>query len=120
MITVYSYKNCDTCRRALKWLVFHNINHEVKPIRETPPSKSELKRALKAKNGEIKKLFNSSGSDYKALGLKDKLPKMSNSEAIDLLAGNGRLVKRPFVVTDDAVLIGFKEKEWEETLTNQS
>lgn len=112
MLTVYEYKKCSTCRDALKWLESKKIKHQVRAIRETPPTIVELKEMLKAK-GDLKKLFNTSGLDYKALGMKDKLPGMSEAEALELLSKNGNLVKRPFVLGKGVALVGFKKEEWE-------
>jgi arsenate reductase len=116
MISVYAYKGCDTCRKALKWLAGRGIPHEVKAIRETPPAVAELKAAVAAFGGDLRPLFNTSGGDYRELGLKDKLPGMTADEAVALLSRNGNLVKRPFVTGDGVVLAGFKETEWEEAL----
>jgi arsenate reductase len=116
MITVYAYTGCDTCRKALKWLRERGIPHEVKAIRETPPTVAELKSAVAAFGGDLRPVFNTSGGDYRELGLKDKLPAMTADEAVALLAGNGNLVKRPFVVGDGIVLVGFKEEAWQRAL----
>lgn len=116
MPTVYAYKNCDTCRKALKWLRENRIDHETKAIRETPPTKDELKAALAANGGDLRKLFNTSGGDYRELGLKDRLPTMSEAEALDLLSKNGNLVKRPFLIGKDVALTGFSESVWSEAL----
>ncbi|HEY1122282.1 MAG TPA: arsenate reductase family protein [Haloferula sp.] len=116
MLTVYAYQSCDTCRKALKWLKAEGISHEVKAIRETPPTPAELKTAVKALGGELRPLFNTAGGDYRELGLKDKLPTMSEAEAVALLSKNGNLVKRPFVIGAGVVLVGFKEDEWRKTL----
>lgn len=116
MLTIYVYQKCSTCRDALKWLDEHGIAHEVMAIRETPPTPAELQAALKLLGGDIRKLFNSSGMDYRALGMKDKLPALSESEAIDLLSHNGNLVKRPFVLGKDLALVGFKPDAWHNTL----
>jgi arsenate reductase len=116
MVSVYTYSGCDTCRKALKWLKERGIPHEVKPIRETPPTVAELKSAVAASGGELRPLFNTSGGDYRELGLKDKLPGMTADEAVALLSKNGNLVKRPFVVGDGVVLAGFKEEEWQRAL----
>ncbi len=117
MLTVYTYQNCSTCRDALKWLASHGIPHTVKPIRETPPSPVELKKALTALDGDLRKLFNTSGKAYRALGLKDKLPAMTPADAISLLSENGNLVKRPFLIGDGKALTGFKPAIWAATLT---
>jgi arsenate reductase len=113
---IYTYKNCDTCRKALKWLDAQGIDYEQKAIRESPPTVKELKSMLAAYQGEIRKLFNTSGRDYQAMKLKDKLPKMTSPEALDLLAGNGNLIKRPFLLSEPVNLVGFNEKEWSEKL----
>jgi arsenate reductase len=116
MLSVYLYQKCSTCRDAVKWLDEHGVAHRSKAIRETPPSPAELKAALKLLGGDIRKLFNTSGIDYRALGLKDKLPTMSEAQCIDLLSQNGNLVKRPFVIGKGIALAGFKPEAWEETL----
>lgn len=115
-LKVYVYKNCDTCRKALKFLDKHGIAYEAIPIRETPPAPGELSRMLQAQSGNLRSLFNTSGGDYKALGMKDRLPSMSDKEAIALLASNGNLVKRPFVISQEVALIGFNEETWETAL----
>ena len=112
---VYEYKGCSTCRKALKFLEENGIEFEKLPIRETPPTVKELKQVLDAV-GDNKKLFNVSGGDYRELGLKDKLADMSESEQLKLLASNGNLIKRPFVVTKDGGWTGFKEDQWRESL----
>jgi arsenate reductase len=116
MLTVYVYQKCSTCRDALKWLDQHQIAYEVKAIRETPPTSAELTAALRAFGGDLRKIFNTSGMDYRALGLKDQLPTMSEVAALDLLSKNGNLVKRPFLIGDGKVLVGFKEPDWGKTL----
>ena len=109
---IYTYKNCGTCRKALKFLAGRGIEPEEIPIRETPPTKSELRKMLTLCGGELKRLFNTSGGDYKALNLKDKLGSMSVDEALELLASTGNLVKRPFLLAGDRGTVGFKEDEW--------
>ncbi len=116
MFTVYAYQNCDTCRKALKWLEAHGVSHQVKAIRETPPTAGELKVALDSVGGETSRLFNTSGTDYRALGMKDKLPTLSQADAIKLLTENGNLVKRPLVVGKGKALVGFKPDVWETAL----
>lgn len=115
-LKLYTYKNCDTCRRAVKFLRASAVPFEEIPIRDTPPSKAELRAMLAAQGGQLRKLFNTSGADYKALGLSTKLPSLSESEAIALLASNGNLVKRPFVIGDDFYLVGFDEEAWRKAL----
>jgi Spx/MgsR family transcriptional regulator len=113
MLKVYAYKNCGTCRKALQFLDSRGIQYQEIPIREQPPKKAELKKMLNDYDGDLRKLFNTSGGDYKEMGMKDKLPTLSQSEAIDLLATHGNLVKRPFVVGEDFGLVGFKPEEWD-------
>jgi arsenate reductase len=119
MIRFYGYSGCSTCKTALKWLKARGIVHEERAIRETPPTLAELKAMLAAHDGDLRPLFNTSGQDYRALGLKDKLPRLSTEEALKLLASNGNLVKRPFVM--DAArglyLTGFKEEVWERAIS---
>ena len=112
MLTVYAYANCSTCRAALAWLSERRIAHRVVAIREQPPSIAELERMLAAHHGEVKAICNRSGQDYRALGLKDRLPTMSTAEALTLLAGNGNLIKRPFVLGPDIALVGFDPERW--------
>ena len=116
MPVLYAYKNCDSCRKAIKWLKQNEISHETKAIRETPPSVAELQTALDSQNGELRKLFNTSGTDYRELGLKDKLPGMTSDEALTLLSQNGNLVKRPLFL-GDFVLVGFNEAVWKNAFT---
>ena len=110
-LRIYAYEKCDTCRKALRFLKERGVAHEVIPIREQPPTEQELRTMLK-RVGEMRRLFNTSGQDYKALGLSQKLPAMSEADAIKLLAGNGNLVKRPFVVGKNWGTTGFKEEDW--------
>ena len=110
MLRVYLYQNCSTCRDARKWLQEKGIAFEEKAIRETPPSVEELRRA-EAVLG-LSKLFNSSGNDYRAMGMKDRLSGMSKDQAFALLSTHGNLVKRPFVIGDGVALTGFKPDQW--------
>ena len=112
-LKIYEYKGCGTCRKALKWLEAKGIEFERIAIRERPPSKAELNRMLKAYEGNLRALFNTSGGDYRALNMKEKLVRLSKMDAIDLLAGNGNMVKRPFVMTKNGGVVGFNEAEWE-------
>ena len=116
MLKVYTLSNCDTCRRAVKWLRSHSVEFEERAIRETPPSVAELRSVLTQKAGAIGKLFNTAGKDYREQKLGDKLPTMSDAEAIAMLAKNGNLVKRPFVVGENVGLVGFDETEWTEAI----
>ena len=113
---LYTYKNCGTCRKAVKYLESRGLEIEAIPIRDQPPSKAELKKMLKIYDGELIKLFNTSGQDYRALDMKNRLPSMSNEEAIDLLSQNGNLIKRPFFLTDSSGTVGFLESDWESLL----
>jgi arsenate reductase (glutaredoxin) len=119
MLKVYTYANCDTCRRAVKWLRGRELGYEERAIRETPPGPAELRKMLAAQGGEIRKLFNTSGRDYRELKLGEKLPAMSEAAALTLLAGNGNLVKRPFLLGPDAALVGFDEKAWTAALVEK-
>lgn len=111
------YPPCSTCKKAKKWLDDHGISYTDRHIKENNPSYQELKNWLEGSGLPVKKFFNTSGLQYRALELKDKLPGMSVEEQLRLLATDGMLVKRPVLVTDDGkVLTGFKEKEWEEIL----
>ncbi len=113
---VYTLKTCDACRKATQWLREKGISFQEIPIRETPPSKEELRRALSYFNGDIRKLFNTSGKDYRALNLKDQLPTISADKAIALLTSNGNLIKRPFLISPNTVLVGFKAETWSDAL----
>ena len=108
------YPKCGTCQKARKWLDENEIQYEIRDIKEDKPTREELETWYKASGLPLKKFFNTSGLQYKALGLKDKLPTMSEAEQLDLLATDGMLVKRPIAVIGDTVLVGFKEAEWEE------
>lgn len=116
MTLFLEYPKCTTCRKAKKWLDENGIDYTDRHIAEQNPSEEELKE-WHAKSGfPLKKFFNTSGMLYRELQLKDKLPQMSEEEQYQLLASNGMIVKRPLIIGDDFVLVGFKEKEWEERL----
>lgn len=108
------YPKCSTSNKAKKWLEDRGIEFIERHIVEDNPKYDELTMLIKKYNLNISKLFNTSGMKYRELNLKDKLPKMGDDEKIKLLATDGMLVKRPLVILDDKVLIGFKEKEWAE------
>ena len=110
---VLAYRKCSTCQKALKWLDEKGIEFDERPIVEEKPTYEELKQWYEKSGLPLKKFFNTSGLVYKDMGLKDKLPTMSEEEQLQLLANNGMLVKRPLVVGEDFVLTGFREKEWE-------
>ena len=109
---VLVYRKCSTCLKALKWLEDNQIHFEERSIVEQNPSYEELKKWHVKSGQPLKKFFNTSGLLYKDLNLKEKLAEMSDEEQLQLLATNGMLVKRPLVIGEDYVLIGFKEAEW--------
>jgi arsenate reductase len=112
MIKIYTYKNCSTCKNATKWLTSQGLEFDERAIRDTPPTKRELETMLNVYEGEIRKLFNTSGMDYRSLGLKDKLPSLNKKDAIQLLTDNGNLVKRPFLLSNTIKAVGFREVDW--------
>ena len=110
------YPRCSTCQKAKRWLEEHKINYTERHIVENNPTFDELKEWYKKSNLPLKKFFNTSGLLYKEMQLKDKLPAMSEEEQLKLLATNGMLVKRPILIKEDTVLVGFKETEWSEKM----
>ena len=112
-LRVFAYANCETCRKALKFLAEKKVAHEVIAIREHPPVLEDLRAMLGQVGGDLRRLFNTSGRDYQAMNMKERLPKLSVEEALTLLAGNGNLVKRPFALSARAGVVGFKLEEWE-------
>ena len=112
MIKFICYPKCTTCQKAKKWLDENKIEYSIRDIKEDNPSFDELSAWYKISELPLKKFFNTSGLLYKSMELKTKLPKMSEDEQLKLLATDGMLVKRPLVVGDDFVLVGFKESEW--------
>ena len=113
-LKVYIYAKCSTCRNALKWLDRKKVVYETRAIRETPPSKAELKRMLGYYDGEIRKILNTSSQDYRDAKLKDRLDSMKPEAVFGMLQKNGNLVKRPFVLGDGFGVVGFREGEWVE------
>jgi len=113
---LYQYPNCSTCRKAIKFLEQHGVQYESIDITQQPPSKAELNTMLRSYSGDIRKLFNTSGLQYRELNMKEKLPKMSSDDAIELLSGNGKLIKRPFLVNGDKGIVAFKEEFWSDFL----
>ena len=114
-LQVYCYSRCSTCRRAIAWLGEHGLDHSVIDITTEPPSKELLQSAIDQLGGR-KPLFNTSGQSYRALGAA-AVKAMSDAEALDALAADGRLIKRPFVVrADGAVLVGFNPQDWTDRL----
>lgn len=116
MTKVYAYSGCGACRTALKFLKTHGVAHGSVPVREQPPTMAELRKMLAFQGGAVRRLFNTSGADYRALGLASTLSAMSPDAALDLLAKNGNLVKRPFLLTADGGTVGFDEDVWRELL----
>ena len=110
------YPPCSTCQKAKKWLDEKGVAYTDRHIKENKPTYEELKAWYAMSGLPLKKFFNTSGLVYKSLGLKDKLPTMTEEEQLQLLATDGMLVKRPLVIGEDFVLTGFREKEWEEKL----
>lgn len=108
------YPKCGTCRKAKKWLDDNGVGYEDRHIKEKNPTLEELRKWHKMSGLPLRKFFNTSGTLYKEMKLKDKLGDMTEEEQYALLATDGMLVKRPLIVTDDFVLVGFKEKEWED------
>lgn len=116
--TFVCYPKCSTCRKAQKYLDEHGVSYELRDIKTNNPTKEEL-RAWYEKSGlELKRFFNTSGTLYKEMKLKEKLPDMTEEEKLTLLATDGMLVKRPIFIGGGRVLVGFKEKEWEELPRN--
>lgn len=113
---VLVYRKCTTCQKALKWLEGNGVDFTERPIVEDNPTYEELKEWHMKSGLPLKKFFNTCGLQYKEMNLKDRLSEMSEDEQYKLLATNGMLVKRPLVVGEDFVLVGFKEKEWEEKM----
>ena len=108
-----NYSKCSTCNNAKKYLDDNNIEYTDRQIKEDTPTKEELKKWIDKFNIDIKKLFNTSGLIYRDLNLKEKLNDMSMDEKLELLSSNGMLIKRPLLVSNDNILIGFKKKEWD-------
>ena len=114
MVLFIEYPKCSTCKKAKKWLVDNNIEFKDRNIVENTPTEKELKKWITDSKKDIKKFFNSSGLNYKELNLKEKLPNMTDNEKLKLLSSDGMLIKRPLLITDNKILSGFREKEWED------
>ena len=110
------YPKCSTCQKAKKWLEGNKIKFEDRNIVENNPTEEELKSWIQKSGKDIKKWFNTSGLKYKELNLKEKLPSMTDEEKIKILASDGMLVKRPILISEKGVLVGFKEEEWKDVL----
>ncbi|QQK07713.1 arsenate reductase family protein [Miniphocaeibacter halophilus] len=111
---VYCYPKCSTCKKALKFLENNNYNFELLDISKEPPSYKELEEIINKSGLDIKKFFNTSGKLYREKNVKDKLADMTQEEKITLLSSNGMLIKRPLLINDDVILVGFKESEYKE------
>ncbi|GAA6513363.1 arsenate reductase family protein [Merdimmobilis hominis] len=110
------YPKCSTCQKAKQWLEDHGVSYTARHIVEENPTEQELSQWIARSGLPIKRFFNTSGLKYKALELKDKLPLMSEEEMVALLATDGMLVKRPLLIGEDTILVGFKPQEWESIL----
>ena len=110
------YPRCGTCRKAREWLDAKKLSYTFRDIVQDPPTVPELEEWQKRSELPLKRFFNTSGMSYRALGLRDKLPGTDEEAALELLASDGMLVKRPLLVTEDVVLIGFRETAWTESL----
>lgn len=120
MIELIEYPKCSTCKKAKKWLQDHQIEFHDRDITKDTPTKEELKTYLKISQYPIKRYFNTSGNLYKEFALKDKLDTMSEDEKLEILSQHGMLIKRPIVVSDSFILVGFREKEWNEILCKKN
>lgn len=116
MLLFVEYPKCTTCQKAKKWLEERKVSFTDRHIKEENPTAEELKAWYEKSGLPLKKFFNTRGMLYKEMGLKDRLPGMTEEEQIELLATDGMLVKRPVLVGEDFVLTGFREKEWEKVL----
>ncbi|MCA9609313.1 MAG: Spx/MgsR family RNA polymerase-binding regulatory protein [Myxococcales bacterium] len=112
--TLYHYPGCSTCKNARKWLAAHGVEPKLIDLVATPPSAATLKKLWKRSGLPIAKLFNTSGQSYRGGGFKERLPSMSDDEALAALAADGKLIKRPILVTADRVLVGFRDAAYAE------
>ena len=110
------YPKCSTCKKAQNWLQAHGLSYTLRDIQTENPSQEELRQWHRQSGLPLKKFFNTSGQQYRALGLKDKLPAMSEAEQLALLATDGMLVKRPILLAGEQVLVGFQEAQWAQAL----
>lgn len=116
MYTLICYSKCGTCRKAEKWLKDKNINYKYRPIDIENPTNNELDKWIQRSELSIQRWFNTSGKLYREQNIKDKIKELSQPELIDILSSNGMMVKRPILLTDEFVLVGFKEEEWEKLI----
>lgn len=115
-LRVYHYPACSTCKKALKFLEEHGLSHERVHIVESPPGEAMLADSVRRSGLAVRAFFNTSGQSYREGGFKDRLPTLSQGEAIAALAADGKLIKRPLLITADRVLVGFREEEWRAAL----
>lgn len=115
-VTIYHYPGCSTCKKALRWLRDHGVEHAEVDIAEAPPSAKRLREIQGLADVPLKKLFNTAGRSYREGGFKDRLAQMSDAEAYAALAGDGMLIKRPLLVGEGFALVGFREAEWAQRL----
>ena len=116
MVTFICYDKCSTCKKARAWLKEKGVSYEERPIKENNPTYEELRRWTEKSGQGIRKFFNTSGTLYKTMNLKDRLPEMSDEEQLRLLSTDGMLVKRPIIINGDKVCAGFKEETWEKII----
>jgi len=116
MATLYHYPNCSTCKKARKWLDANAVEATLVDIVKAPPTADELRDFWQRSGKDLKKFFNTSGQSYRGGGFKDTLPTMSEDDKLAALAADGKLIKRPLLVTDAGVLVGFREAEYAELL----
>ena len=119
MVLFVEYPKCTTCQKAKKWLDENGVEYTDRHIKEENPTFEELKKWHEESGLPLRKFFNTSGLLYKSMELKDKLPNMNEEEQLKLLATDGMLVKRPLLITDNAVIPGFREKEWEQAINEE-
>lgn len=114
-VTAYLYNKCGTCRKAKKWLDEQGVAYQEVAIVDAPPTKEQLRAYWQQSGLDLKKFFNTSGQSYRELGLKDRLKEMSEEEMLELLASDGKLIKRPLLAGENKTTVGFKEEEMEKT-----
>lgn len=115
-VKVYHYPGCSTCKKALRWLDDHEVPYQAIDIVAAPPTVTQLRKILRKADVPLVKLFNTSGQSYRRGGYKDRLPQISEADALQALAADGMLIKRPVLVAEEFVLLGFREPEWVEHL----
>lgn len=118
MLTVYCYPRCTTCKKALRWLEDHRLDHTIIDIKTEHPNEASLREYHALSGLPLRRFFNTSGALYREMGLSAKLPDMDQDEQFRLLASDGMLVRRPLLIGDGFALVGFKESEWTEKLLN--